>query len=273
MKQMCKYALVQFMPFVETGEFANVGVLLCVPKKGYWDFKLAPTQFGRVTSFFKEMDRKVYQVALKNFAAEMCLTQKHAQAFHNEGSVNFFNEITRPREALLHFSAVRTLLTDSPEKELEALYERFINRGFVNKPYKEQQMVSALKKQFALENIAVKYTEKKLKAGVREFTVPLTAETNRGLKLIKPLAFDQERPTQILEHGETWVNRLRALLEQDLVDAENILLPFDAAKNLEKERKEAFEEVKKLFKKECIALVNFEKNSNQIIRFASEQLH
>jgi hypothetical protein len=272
MKQMCKYALVQFMPFVETGEFANVGVILCVPRKGYWDFKLAPTQFGRVTAFFNEMDKKVYQVAVKNFNAEMSVTQKFGQELHNEDSVRFFTEITRPREALLRFSTVRTLLTEDPEKELEALYDRFIHRDFVTEAYKEQQMVTALKKQFTNENIPVKYTEKKLKVGIREFTIPLASSTNKGLKLIKPLAFDQKRPTQILEHGESWFNRLRSLLDENLVETDNILLPVDAAKSLKDERREAFEEVKALFQSEHINLVNYSEKV-KIIEFARDILH
>ena len=30
----CRYAIVQFMPYAETGEFANVGVVLCLSADG-----------------------------------------------------------------------------------------------------------------------------------------------------------------------------------------------------------------------------------------------
>jgi len=35
-----RYAIVQFMPYPETGEFANVGVVLACPTQNYFGFKL-----------------------------------------------------------------------------------------------------------------------------------------------------------------------------------------------------------------------------------------
>ena len=35
-----RYAIVQFQPYSETGEFANVGVVLVCPETGFFDFKL-----------------------------------------------------------------------------------------------------------------------------------------------------------------------------------------------------------------------------------------
>jgi len=272
MKQMCKYALVQFMPFVETGEFANVGVLLCAPKTNYWEFKLAPQRFKRVTDFFEEMDKEVYKVAVSKFSEEMNTTKEFACTRDVRDVVEFFTEITRPRQALIRFSNVRTMITEDPARELDALYERFIHRDFVTEQYKEKQMVTALRKQINAENIPVKYVEQKIKVGIREFTIPLTGVTNKGLKLIKPLAFDQKRPTQLFEHGETWFNRLKALLDEGSVEPQNILLPIDAPKNLKDERREALREVNKLFEREDITIVNYAQKG-RIIEFAMDIVH
>jgi len=258
MKQMCKYALVQFMPFVETGEFANVGVVLCAPNKNYWEFKLAPQRFKRLTDFFNEMDKEVYKVAVNRFEEEMVITKTVAkQQKGAEQLVRFFTEVTRTRQALLRFSNVRTLLTDNPEAELYALYEKFIHRDFVTKQYKEQLMATALRKQINHKDLAFKYKEKKLKANIREVTIPLAADTNDGLRLIKPLAFRQTRATQLFEHGETWYNRIYSLIENGVVEADNILLPIDMAKGITGEKKEALEAVKELFKRKDINLVNY----------------
>ena len=258
MKQMCKYALVQFMPFVETGEFANVGVLLCAPKKNYWEFKLAPQRFKRLTDFFKEIDKKVYKVAIANFEEEMKLTKKFAVQQHGaKNMVDFFTEVTRARQALLRFSNVRTILSENPESELEALYEKFIHRDFVTKQYEEHQMTVTLRKQINKENLVFKYKEKKLKAKVREVTIPLVADTSGGLKLIKPLAFRQKRATQLFEHGEAWYNRIYSLIKEEVVDVGNVLLPIDVVSSIKGERRYAFEAVKDLFECKGIRLVNY----------------
>lgn len=272
MKQMCKYALVQFMPFVETGEFANVGIIICAPKTGYWNFKLAPTQFGRVTTFFKEMDKKVYQTAIKSFTDEMFLTQEYAQVFRNEESVRFFTEITRPREALLRFSPVRTMISDNPEKELNALYDRFIHRDFVNEKYREDQMVSVLRKRLKAEVLDVKYAERKLKTGFREFTVPFVGDVNNELRLIKPLAFEQKRATDLYEHGEKWRNRLLGMVNEGSVKPENVLFPIEKERDLKGERKQAYEQVIHEFKENGIEVINF-RDEEKIIEFANGNIH
>ncbi|MER2494051.1 DUF3037 domain-containing protein [Catenovulum sediminis] len=41
----CMYVVVRFMPFAETREFANVGVVVIAPKLGLYEFKLAPKSF------------------------------------------------------------------------------------------------------------------------------------------------------------------------------------------------------------------------------------
>ncbi|WP_413913220.1 DUF3037 domain-containing protein [Candidatus Skiveiella danica] len=39
------------MPFVETGEFANVGVVMFAPTARYFGFKLLGGRYARVTNF------------------------------------------------------------------------------------------------------------------------------------------------------------------------------------------------------------------------------
>jgi len=39
-----------------------------------------------------------------------------------EGLKNLFREIVRPRESLIRFSGIRTLITENAESQLEALY-------------------------------------------------------------------------------------------------------------------------------------------------------
>ena len=36
----CHYAIIRFLPYPETQEFANVGVVLACPESGYFGFKL-----------------------------------------------------------------------------------------------------------------------------------------------------------------------------------------------------------------------------------------
>lgn len=53
MKTLYQYAIVRFLPQAQTGEFANVGIVLCAPDQVVFEFRLAPARLARVTDFLK----------------------------------------------------------------------------------------------------------------------------------------------------------------------------------------------------------------------------
>jgi len=70
-KIACQYAIVRFTPFVETGEFANVGIIMMAPKHRFFGFELETKRYGRITNFFEELDAKVYKKTLHNMKEEL----------------------------------------------------------------------------------------------------------------------------------------------------------------------------------------------------------
>ena len=67
----CRYAVVQFAPYRETGEFANAGVVLMCPETGYFGFKLQTRRTKRITDFFDELPRSYYVRAVKAMEDEL----------------------------------------------------------------------------------------------------------------------------------------------------------------------------------------------------------
>ncbi|WP_143871538.1 DUF3037 domain-containing protein [Catenovulum sediminis] len=128
---LCMYAVVRFMPFAETREFANVGVVVIAPKLGLYDFKLAPKSFKRVNQFFDDLDGVVYRHAIEGFESELTRIRQYLVDHHVYGQnlVDYFKEITRTRESVLHFGEVGTLLTTDIKVATEQLYQRFIGRN------------------------------------------------------------------------------------------------------------------------------------------------
>ena len=53
----CRYAILRFLPYVETGEFANVGVVLMSTAGRYFGFRLLGRRVARVTHFFDLHDQ------------------------------------------------------------------------------------------------------------------------------------------------------------------------------------------------------------------------
>ncbi len=270
MKQVCKYAIVQFLPYTETEEFANVGVLVCAPKTGFIDFKMANPRFARVTDFFDDLDGAVYKAAIKTFVKELTQTKIIGATLRSDNLVDYMVEITRFRESLLRFGNLRTIACDNPQVVLEELYNRYVARDFLTKEYREQAMVKAIRNQFNHKNLAVKYHHRKIVTDLREVSLPLVADIGETIRVIKPMAFNQKKTTQIIEHGETWVNRFKWLINEHKVVPERVLLPVEGpAKKgkLDLAFKEVINEIKEL----NVNVVDFE-DEEIIIKFAAADL-
>ena len=270
MKQVCKYAIVQFLPYAETEEFANVGVLVCAPKTGFLDFKMANPRFARVTDFFDDLDGAVYKAAINSFVTELDHVKKIGVTLKSDNLIDYIVEVTRFRESLLRFGDLRTIACDNPQVVLEELYNRYVARGFLTKEYREQAMVKAIRNQFNVKKLTVKYHQKKITTELREVNLPLVAEIGGKIRVIKPIAFNQKKTTQIIEHGEKWVNRFKWLINEHMVDPGRVLLPVEGPTKkgkLDLAFKEVINEIKEL----DVKVIDFD-NKEKIFQFAAADL-
>ncbi len=274
-KAQCMYAVVRFMPFAETREFANVGIVVIAPKLGIYDFRLAPQKFGRVTQFFDDLDGVVYKHAIEGFEAELGRIRNYLVHNYIQGKdlVEYFQEITRTRESVLHFGEIGTLLTDNVNKAIEQLYDRLIGRNFAsNKEYREQQMVRVLKSQLTSHlPKSVRYTQQKIKAGMFDISMPLVTKINSNYRVIRPLAFEQNNVLQAMEHGETWVNRLKKLINSEVLDANRALFALEKPVNRKLEFMKVYEDVYGEIQNLGAVAENFSETEN-IIKFAAADL-
>ncbi|MFC3851914.1 DUF3037 domain-containing protein [Salinispirillum marinum] len=51
-KQVCRYAVVRFVPYAESEEFANIGIVMAVPKSNLFLFRLEAND-ARYSRFLK----------------------------------------------------------------------------------------------------------------------------------------------------------------------------------------------------------------------------
>lgn len=274
-KAQCMYAVVRFMPFAETREFANVGVVVIAPKLGLYDFKLAPQKFGRVTQFFDDLDGVVYKHAIEGLEAELDRVRNYLAHNYVQGKdlVEYFKEVTRTRESVLHFGEIGTLVTDNVNLTVNNLYERLIGRNFTaSKEYKEQQMVRILKSQLT-SNLPkdVRYTKQNIKAGMFDISMPLVTKINSNYRIIRPLAFEQKNVLQAMEHGETWINRLKKLINSEVVEANRALFALEKPVNRKLEFMKVYEDVYGEIQSLGAIAENFSKTGN-ILKFAAADL-
>ena len=170
-KTACQYAIVRFAPFVETGEFANVGIIMMAPKQRYFGFELELKRFARITNFFEDVDAKLYKKTLHNLKDELDRVTNvfKAHGFDKRLKVNdldfangLFNEIVRTRETIVRFGEVRTVLTNDPEQKLKELFAFYVERNFVTKKYQEELLEHDVRKLLHQANVGDRFERERL---------------------------------------------------------------------------------------------------------------
>lgn len=265
----CQYAIVRFLPYMETGEFANIGVLAFAPKTGYLDFKLAPAAFPRVSRFFAELDKKVYTRAVTGFSEELAEVRTIAGALWGKDLATFGQEVARPRESLIRFSEMRVLMTEDPAEALEALYERYVGRNFINKERREQVMVDAIKRQLRTKNLQQFYKQYTFKEDYRKIQFPLVWNGEARHSIIKPLTLDQDDPSKLVEHADEWKRKIQWLLERNRIRQDELIIPIEPPTGGNDELKDAYRVAERDLDELGVGLVQFT-DTAKIMEFARQ---
>ena len=274
-KFACRYALLRFRPFVETGEFANVGVVLMAPDAGFFGYRLL-THYSRITRFFHQLDREVYlrgrglfKQEVDRFAADLrrlALGDGHA-TLDLPLAGQLFTEFVRPREAMLQFDDQRIALADDPQAKLDALFDHYIERNFVTREYQERLLETMVRKLLVGRQLGAAYRAEKV--GTPEFTVNLPfvhRHDGRAARIIKPLYLAQDDSTKLLTHGGQWVDKVRRLRKRDALP-EAVLFPVKAPARDTKPY-QAFEEIREDLQATGVTVVAAN-DEQSILKFAA----
>lgn len=132
MKYACQYSIIRFMPFVETGEFANIGIALFCPETGYFNFQISDRKTRKVNSFFAPVPTHIYPEGIKDINAELARIKKLIEGVRQSDlsfAKGIFYELVRTREGTFRFSEIRGILTDNMETKTEELFSHYVERG------------------------------------------------------------------------------------------------------------------------------------------------
>lgn len=233
----CIYAIVRFAPFIETGEFANTGVILLAPQQRYFGYKLMNQRYARVTHFFEPLNGKVVRTTMRTLKAELAraamLLKQHGfdkRLKHND--IDFakalFNEIVRPRETTVKFSEPRVAMVTDPKAKLDELYAHYVERGFVTKEYQEAALERGMRKLFNEARIGDRFI--RADVGNEEYHAAfpfVEKDDDVPMRVIKPLHLNHKEPSKIIDHGGQWIVRVHALKKRTLLP-NRVLFAVDA---------------------------------------------
>lgn len=255
MKYACLYSIVRFAPFTETEEFANVGIVLSAPAIGRMEYRLARKNLKRVNHFFEcnNLFAKAMEIAQNELDAVQSMT-KEAQ---ESQIVNHFRYLTEPKESLIRFSPMRSILVDNLDATLEELFGRFIERQGTGHDRREEVMVREIRALFTEASIR-SFRDETLTGELSKLHLPLV-HRNKVVAAIKPLAFDQTEPSSILDHCDQWLMKFVRAEREGIIHLENVLIPVSApAENESTRHRKAVKMAKDSIRERGIKLVDYQ---------------
>jgi len=269
----CRYAIVQFVPYTETGEFANVGIVIACPETGYFDFKLQTRRYARITAFFDELNADVYRMALKSIQTELERIQRliadlPATPKRADQIRDVLTALTPPREAMVRFNQVRPLLTQDPAAQLIKLFDHYVDHSFATPEYVEQTITKRI--QNLLDGLALPAPFKSERIGDDQIhaNFPLVQRMDGELtKIIKPFNLAQDEPNRIFDHGDAWLQKVRRLRRRDLLPRD-VLFAVAAPPESDVKRFGAYKEICIELRQENVQLVE-QLQETEIVVFAT----
>lgn len=245
-KLACNYAIIRFLPYPETEEFVNVGVVLACPSAHYFDFRME-SQRSRVTGFFPELDKSIFLQGRNHFRLEMTRVRRFMDRASNENIMSFaaqefnraFLDVVKPRESIFRFSGVGTRLAEDPQAALDELFRYYVERQFAQrKEYQEAEMTRRLQQVFRHAQVTG-YRDGWLGDERYSVSFPLirTSENDdHAFRAIKPLDLAKKDSTSIIEHGDVWLAKL-GHMQKMKYDLDRVLfavqMPHDEPLNVE----------------------------------------
>lgn len=216
-KVACQYAIIRFLPYAETGEFANVGVVLACPATGFFDAALMPGQrTRRIGAFFDQMDKRIYRDALRLLKDEIerlrALLAERVQRDGGRAVQQMFTGLVRPLEGLVRFGDTRVVMAHDPAMTLADLFGRYVERNFADRGYHDRLLEKVVLEALKRANVHESYKPHDIGNDFVHVKVPFVCmHEGRPLAAIKPLDLAKEEPNEVLDYGGHWLERVRRL--------------------------------------------------------------
>lgn len=249
-RQICNYSIIRFQPFFETGEFANIGIVLYAHDSRELRFKLLSSrEHGRVTNFFEPLDKRIYSETIR-YLKEKLTTPKH--------TMEFFDELIRPRESMVRYGENRVLFSENIDATLDELFEHYVKRSFAHHDNFEQEMQKRI--ETLLQENSLDERFKKVSIGDKyKVKIPFFDQENN--KAIKPIHFQHVDSNSLYEHGLLWLTKVKQLKRGGFIEPSNVLFTYRAPNENEGVLFDAFCDVKEQIEDTGIIMANIEQPS------------
>lgn len=213
-KIVYQYAILRFMPFPQTEEFANIGIVIAAPEINWFGFMLEDKKrTKRVVDFFDLKNSKnLYRETISGISTELELMKDLVRSgvYRAEHAVE---RLALPKQTTIQASPLRVgIAKENPQKILNELFSKYVVVPNTAKKYREYQLEKDLK--VILDGLSLPTPFRKEEIGdpgLYAYKFSLVRRYEGITQVIKPLYLGQDEPVKIIEHGDTLISRLHRL--------------------------------------------------------------
>lgn len=217
MKTIYQYAIVRFLPFPETEEFANIGVVVCFPKQNRFIYRIdSIRRTKRISDFFDLRNRQgLYTETLKGIETELkyfCEAVKQ----HEIKALQVLELMQKPRETVVRYSGIRAGISEKAMTDVvDELFAKCVSQPHEVKEQREAQLERSIRKYLDSLNLKKPFKKEEIGSEDYQFTWQLVQKNSQQIRVIKPLFLGQNEPSKVIEHGDRLIGRLRRLATFD----------------------------------------------------------
>lgn len=226
MKGIFRYSIIRFRPYAETGEFANIGVIVFDLETGEAEFRLARKRFARIGNFFDARAHDAYSHAIEGLRVELPRMIEYVPETFSRSAIEQFSDLFGSRESSLLFSAPRVIKSEMSLSQIcDDLFDRFVRREFEKAVDPEAALTKSIRR--GLHRLGLKHFKS---LAIYDEIVPIKFPLGyRGTETaaIKPLAFNHKSPLHVLDYGAYWTKRLSYHLEKENLHPGSVFLAIE----------------------------------------------
>lgn len=244
MKYVCNYSIIRFLPYPETGEFVNIGIVL-IASNGDFQFKIELKKYKRISDFFDTLDNNIYLRARAELSKELYRVQEMMRGCSSVNEkVSIFNHLTHERETMIRFSRPGTMMMSDAAAAAQELFDHYISHSFATKEYKEKNLEKHIGSLLSSSSMKKNYKEEKLGTDEYEVRFPFVMrQDSLFLQAIKPLYLGHAEPSRIFEHGDAWISKVNRLRAANQLALDTLFLAAPPAPTKSKILSSAYDEI------------------------------
>ena len=127
------FAIIRYLPFIDRGEFINIGIIAHGSDKHFMARIIEP-DYPRIHAFFPFLPSGVLTPQFEGLAVELARLKTLANNSDAEIQKRLFHHFIEPTEGVFICSKPGTLAAHSPSEALDELFNRYVHHDFKHAP-------------------------------------------------------------------------------------------------------------------------------------------